>query len=152
MNSMFEDCNSLKSLDVSSFNTANVTDMGYMFAYCSSLTELDVSGFDAPNVTGIGCMFLDCDALVKITTNHELLEKTAYQLLYINDKWTNLADGTVYDSEKAMQAIPGKVTLVTENYTAFLKGDVNNDGVVTDADAVYLLYYTFFGEESYPLH
>ena len=35
---------------------------------------------------------------------------------------------------------------------AFLKGDVNGDGVVTDADAVYLLYYTFFGDGEYPVN
>ena len=36
--------------------------------------------------------------------------------------------------------------------SSFLKGDVNGDGVVTDADAVYLLYYTFFGDAGYPVN
>ena len=35
---------------------------------------------------------------------------------------------------------------------AFLKGDVNGDGEVTDADAVYLLYNTFFGDDEYPVN
>ena len=35
---------------------------------------------------------------------------------------------------------------------AFLKGDVNGDGEVTDADAVYLLYNTFFGDGEYPVN
>lgn len=34
---------------------------------------------------------------------------------------------------------------------AVLPGDVNGDGEVTDADAVYLLYNTFFGDEEYPV-
>ena len=35
---MFRGCSSLTSLDLSSFNTSNVTDMQYMFYSCSSLT------------------------------------------------------------------------------------------------------------------
>ena len=34
---MFYDCKSLKSIDLSSFNTNNVTDMSYMFSGCESL-------------------------------------------------------------------------------------------------------------------
>ena len=36
--------------------------MGCMFFLCSSLTSLDVSGFDTSNVTDMGCMFYDCPA------------------------------------------------------------------------------------------
>ena len=32
-----------------------------------------------------------------------------------------------------------------------LRGDMNNDGSVSDADAMYLLRYTLFGEGRYPL-
>ena len=39
----------------------------------------------------------------------------------------------------------------TKNSVTLL-GDVNGDGVVTDADAVYLLYYTFFGDAGYPVN
>ena len=42
---MFYDCTSLASLDLSNFNTANVTDMMYMFSGCSGLTSLDLSSF-----------------------------------------------------------------------------------------------------------
>ena len=38
-----------------------------------------------------------------------------------------------------------------EEYPIVGNGDVNNDGTVTDADAVYLLRYTLFPEE-YPLY
>ena len=39
----------------------------------------------------------------------------------------------------------------TQNSVTLL-GDVNGDGEVTDADAVYLLYYTFFGDAGYPVN
>ena len=44
---MFDGCSGLTSLDVSNFDTSNVTDMGYMFDGCSGLTSLDVSGCSA---------------------------------------------------------------------------------------------------------
>ena len=42
MTNMFARCTSLKSLDVSSFNTANVSDMSYMFEACRALSVIYV--------------------------------------------------------------------------------------------------------------
>ena len=39
---MFSRCSSLKSLDLSSFNTTNVKDMAFMFSGCSSLKKENV--------------------------------------------------------------------------------------------------------------
>ena len=44
------------SIDLSSFDTSNVTDMSNMFAY-SQATTLDLSSFDTRNVTGMSYMF-----------------------------------------------------------------------------------------------
>ena len=35
---------------------------------------------------------------------------------------------------------------------AYIQGDMDGDGEVTAADAEYLLYYTIFGEEDYPIN
>ena len=43
MYSMFYNCSSLTSLDVTHFNTAKVTDMSFMFASCGALTTIYVS-------------------------------------------------------------------------------------------------------------
>ena len=51
------------SLDLSSFNTSNVTDMEDMFYACSSLTNLDLSSFNAAKVTDMGSMFSGCLSL-----------------------------------------------------------------------------------------
>ena len=45
MNSMFYECTSLTSLDVSNINTSKATDIGHMFYTCSALTSLDISKF-----------------------------------------------------------------------------------------------------------
>ena len=42
MNYMFYDCSSLKNIDLSNFNTQNVTDMSWMFSGCESLNKKDI--------------------------------------------------------------------------------------------------------------
>ena len=37
-------------------------------------------------------------------------------------------------------------------YTVVVMGDFDGDGFVSDADAMYLLRHTLFGETRYPLH
>jgi surface protein len=66
MSSVFDGCSSLQTLDVSGFDTSNVKYMSSMFNDCSSLQTLDVSGFDTSNVTSIGTMFNDCDKLTTL--------------------------------------------------------------------------------------
>ena len=63
---MFYYCSSLTSLDVSGFDTSNVTDMYEMFYYCGRLTSLDFSGWNVPNVTDMGYMFYHCTGLTSL--------------------------------------------------------------------------------------
>ena len=70
MGSMFSNCSSLTSLDLSSFNTANVTNMGGMFSYCSSLTSLDLSSFNTSKMTDMGYMFENCQSLTSLDLNN----------------------------------------------------------------------------------
>lgn len=90
MGSMFSNCTSLETLDLSSFNTekvtnmsemfvgstnlrtinlpkgfigSSVTDLNGMFRGCASLTELDLSGSNAEKVKNMGSMFYGCVAL-----------------------------------------------------------------------------------------
>ena len=51
MTGMFDTCSGLTTLDVSNFNTSNVTEMEAMFAGCSNLKSIDISNFDTRNVT-----------------------------------------------------------------------------------------------------
>ena len=65
MNSMFDRCSALTSLDLTNFNTAKVSDMSYMFMGCSALTTIFVSDkFVTDRVTD-GCdMFHMCINLI----------------------------------------------------------------------------------------
>ena len=66
MRSMFEECSSLTSLDLSNFNTAKVTDFGNMFAGCSNLATIYVGeGWSTEAVTEESTyMFASCTSLV----------------------------------------------------------------------------------------
>ena len=63
---MFQYCNKLTSLDLSSFDTSRVTDMMEMFDSCSGLSSLDVSGFDTSHVTDMVGMFRGCQRLTNL--------------------------------------------------------------------------------------
>ena len=62
---VFHGCSALFSLDVSNWNTANVTDMHAIFSDCSNLTTLDVSKWNTANVTSLRAVFSGCS---KVTT------------------------------------------------------------------------------------
>ena len=65
-NYMFDGCSSLTSLDLSSFNTQNVTNMEYMFYDCNSLISLDLSNFNTQNVDDMRGMFFNCNSLISL--------------------------------------------------------------------------------------
>ena len=69
-NKMFSGCSGLKSVNLSSIDTSNVTDMYYMFETCSSLTSLDVSNFDTSKVTNIYGMFYNCKNLTSLNLSN----------------------------------------------------------------------------------
>lgn len=66
MYSMFSQCSSLTSIDVSGFNTSNVVAMHAMFYGCSSLTCLDLSSFNTHSVGNMTSMFNRCSNLTTI--------------------------------------------------------------------------------------
>lgn len=63
---MFSGCSGLTSLDLSSFNTSNVTSMWEMFSGCSSLKKLDLTNFDTGNVYYMQKMFKGCSSLTNL--------------------------------------------------------------------------------------
>ena len=65
MNSMFDRCSALTSLDLTNFNTAKVSDMSYMFMGCTALTTIFVSDKFVTNLfTSSDNMFHMCINLI----------------------------------------------------------------------------------------
>ena len=61
---MFYSCNNIIEMNLSHFDTSQVTDMGYMFAFCSALVSFDLSNFYTSQVTDMTFMFEYCSKLV----------------------------------------------------------------------------------------
>ena len=69
-NYMFWNCSSLTNLNLSNFNTQNVTNMSDMFYHCSSLINLNLSNFNTQNITNMSYMFSDCSSLINLTLSN----------------------------------------------------------------------------------
>jgi len=69
MRSMFNTCTVLEELDLSTFNTANCESMRFMFQYCGKLKSLDLSSFNTENATDMGYMFAYCYELEKVNVS-----------------------------------------------------------------------------------
>ncbi len=66
MSWMFEGCTFLESADLSGWNTSNVTDMSNMFYSCTFLNTADLSNWDTAQVTNMNYMFINCNSLSSI--------------------------------------------------------------------------------------
>ena len=63
--SMFKGCELITNINLSNFNTNNVTNMYCMFYGCSSLTNINLSNFNTNKVTNMYGMFGECYSLNK---------------------------------------------------------------------------------------
>ena len=66
---MFEGCQSLTELDLSTFNTANVTSTNCMFQSCSNLETLNIALFNIGKMEDMRYMFSGCSKLKTIYCN-----------------------------------------------------------------------------------
>lgn len=67
---MFCWCYALTNINLSHFDTSNVTDMGWLFYYCTSLKSIDLSNFDTSNVTNMQNMFDGCSNLTSVDVSN----------------------------------------------------------------------------------
>ena len=83
---VFQDCTSLTTLDLSSFNTSSTTSMSKMFYGCSSLESVDLSSFNTTNVTNMSEMFSGCSSLkgTLILTNFNTKKVTNASKMFYN--------------------------------------------------------------------
>ncbi|MDO5133374.1 MAG: BspA family leucine-rich repeat surface protein, partial [Eubacteriales bacterium] len=63
---VFYDCKSLKKLDVTTWDTSKMGDMSALFRNCENLEEVDVSGFDVSSTYHFGSVFRECRKLTNI--------------------------------------------------------------------------------------
>lgn len=88
MANMFMRCSKLKNIiNIENLNTDLVTDMNYLFRYCSSLTNLDLSKWNTSNVTKMSSIF-DSTGLVELNlTNWDISKITSMNsMFYLSNK------------------------------------------------------------------
>ena len=65
MVAMFQECNEIECLNLSSFNTSNTTNMGWMFYKCYKLKEIiGINNFDTSKVNNMRAMFAKCSEMI----------------------------------------------------------------------------------------
>jgi surface protein len=102
MSMMFIYCSSLTELDLSNFDTINVTDMSNMFYDCTSLTTLDLSNFNINNEANINYMFYECNSLHTLRLDN-CSNDTISKLIASSDFPTDAISGvirTIYCKEE----------------------------------------------------
>ena len=70
MQYMFSDMTKLTTLDLSNFDTSKVTDMKYMFNEMYGLTSLNLSSFNTSNVMDMSCMFAHMFSLTSLNLSN----------------------------------------------------------------------------------
>ena len=75
---MFKNCSNLTSIDLSNFDTSNVTVMYGLFNNCSSLISLDLSNLDTSNITYMISMFFGCTSLASLDLSNFNTSNLAY--------------------------------------------------------------------------
>ena len=124
MSGMFQNCESLNSLNLKHFNTFNVTDMLAMFGLCYNLETLDISNFNTSNVTTMETMFYSCYSLISLDLSGFSFSKEPAVTNFLGEHIGMLAND---------QPIPIKVT--EEGYT-YLTETTTDCGIGTSAKFV----------------
>ena len=75
---MFNGCRGLTSIDLSNFDTSNVTSMNYMFNACSGLTSIDIRSFSSIKLSSCNSMLNSVKSTCKVYVNKSKFTKTAY--------------------------------------------------------------------------
>ena len=144
MGNMFEKTESLISLDLSNWDTSNVTSMGRMFQGANSLSSLDVSNWDTSNVTSMSNMFWRADSLLSldlsswntsnVTNMWAMFDETQLRMLILGEYFQ-------FEEEGFSSRLP-EITQTTE-YTGYWQnvgtGTIelpNGEHVLTSAELI----------------
>ena len=92
MNSMFYNCYSLTSINIASFDTSQLSEMNYMFYNCSSLLNIDLSHFKTDNLNFMKYTFTGCSSLKSIDISNFYVKniETNHRVDYLFANCTNL--------------------------------------------------------------
>ena len=101
MQLMFSGMRNLTTLDLSSFDTSKATNMKYMFRDMSNLTTLDLSNFDTSEVKNMGSMFSRMSNLTALNlSNFNTSQVTDMQCMFSGMRNLTTLDLSNFDTSK----------------------------------------------------
>jgi len=125
-----------------------------MFDACSSLKLLDLSGFDTRNVTDMSWIFRNCSNLSSLSLGKNFSDITEERELPNEGGWANKnAPETLISGSKEHAVFKNKGTggtyirMVEPTRTDVVYGDANLDGDVSLADALLILQHVANGQK-----
>ena len=138
MSNMFR-ISQARTLDVSNFNTSNVTNISYMF-YGSKATTLDVSNFDTSKVTNISYMFYSSQATTLDVSNFDTSNVTNMSNMFRYSRATTL-DVSNFDTSKVtdMSQMFSESQATTLDISNFDTSNVTNMRAMFDGSKVTTL-------------
>ena len=135
MYSMFNGMPNLTTLNLSNFNTSKVTKMQYMFADMRNLTTLNLSNFDTSKVTDMSAMFHNMRNLTTLNlSNFDTSQVTNMHAMFSDTSNLTSHDLSNFDTSKVTnmaRMFSGMRNLTTLNLSSF------NTANVTDMSAMF---------------
>lgn len=100
--SMFEMCTTLISVDLTGFDTSEVTNMDTMFGGCENIQTIDISGFNTSKVTRMNAMFILCTELesIYVSSSFNMSSVTNDTAMFGSCLKLKGGAGTAYDNTK----------------------------------------------------
>jgi surface protein len=89
---LFNNCKNIIKIDLSLFNTYEVTNMYSMFENCSSLEEINLSGIYINKVRDMSYLFNKCYKLKKIIFNDSFNTTNVENMSYMFNDYNNLKE------------------------------------------------------------
>ena len=136
MSYMFDGMRNLTTLNLSNFDTSRVTDMQYMFSYVSNLTSLNLSNFDTSRVTDMQYMFSYASNLTSLNlSNFDTSKVTNMRYMFYGMSNLAILNLSSFDTSKVtnMNAMFYDVhSLITLNLSNFDTSQVTNMSYMFD--------------------
>lgn len=95
----FFQCDKLEEIILTNLDTSNVTNMSMMFTFCQYLTDIDLSSFDTSKVTNMPFMFSSCRNLTSLdVSNFDTSNVTNMSNMFIGCSKLTSLDLTNFDT------------------------------------------------------
>lgn len=103
MSCLFSECHKLHSINFGNFNTEKVVNMSALFQECYSLASIDLSSFDTSRVVDMSCLFNECKKLTSLDiTNFNTSRVTSMSALFQKCFLLTSIDLSSFDTSSVM--------------------------------------------------